>query len=139
MGKKRVVTSIDNRVECIVEAILEKKGKDALSLNVGDLPNSICKYFIICHGDSTTQVDAIAGNVEDKMLELHHEKVWKSAGYDNSLWIILDYVDIVVHIFQKESRDFYRLEELWADADKKIYNDEKAVEAKPKTRSRKHL
>ena len=99
----------------IVEGIKEKKGKDILSIDLRDLDNSICRYFIICHGDSNTQVNAIANWIEHIIEERLNEKVWLKEGFENASWILLDYVDIIVHIFQKESREFYNLEGLWAD------------------------
>jgi ribosome-associated protein len=143
MAKKQVGIKTEKLVKIIADAILDKKGNDVVSLNVGKLPNSFCKYFVICNAESTTQVGAIAGNVEDKILENFHEKAWKTAGYDNSLWIILDYVDVVVHIFQTQYRSFYKLEDLWADADLKHYSDEVVVVQKKtrttKTKSKKLL
>jgi ribosome-associated protein len=102
-------------LEHIVEGIKEKKGKDILSIDLRDLDNSICRYFIICHGDSNTQVNAIANWIEHVIEERLNEKVWHKEGFENASWILLDYVDIIVHIFQKESREFYNLEGLWAD------------------------
>ncbi len=124
MGKKQAVIKTEKLVESIADAILDKKGNDVISLNIGKLPNSVCKYFIISNADSTTQVNAIAENVEEKIQEHYNEKAWQTAGYDNSLWVILDYVDVVVHIFQTQVRDFYRLEELWADAEVKHFSDD---------------
>jgi ribosome-associated protein len=138
MGKKRKVLDVESLVESIVDAILDKKGKEVTSLEIGKLPNSVCDYFIICHADSTTQVHAIAENIEVKVNQNLNEKVWKSAGYDNSIWIVLDYVNVVVHIFQTEWRSFYKIEELWADAQTKLYTDEPVSEViKPKVRSKK--
>ena len=138
MVKKREASKVEPLVNCIVDAILDKKGKEVLSLEIGKLPNSICDYFIICHADSTTQVHAIAENVEVKVREVMDEKVWKSAGYDNSIWVVLDFVNVVVHIFQTEWREFYKIEELWADAQAKYYTDEPQSEVKKsKPRSKK--
>ena len=124
MGKKKKASEVEPLVKCIVDAILDKKGKEVTSLEIGILPNAVCDYFIICHADSTTQVHAIADNIEVKVRENLNEKVWKSAGYDNSIWVVLDYVNVVVHIFQTEWRTFYKLEELWADAQTEYYTDE---------------
>jgi len=135
MVKKRKALEVEPLVNCIVDAILDKKGKEVTSLEIGTLPNAVCDYFIICHADSTTQVHAIAENVEAKVLGTLNEKAWKTAGYDNSIWIVLDFVNVVVHIFQTESRSFYRIEELWADAQSKSYSDEPKTEVK-KTKSR---
>ena len=136
MGKKRDASKAEPLVQCIVDAILEKKGKDVTSLNIGKLPNAVSDYFIVCHADSTTQVDAIADNIERKALEDLGSKVWKTAGYDNSVWIVLDYVNVVAHVFQTEMRSFYKLEELWADAESKYYTDEPEI-PKVKTRTKK--
>jgi len=124
MGKKKKTSEVEPLVKCIVDAILDKKAKEVTSLEIGTLPNAVCDYFIICHADSTTQVHAIADNIEVKVRENLNEKVWKSAGYDNSIWVVLDYVNVVVHIFQTEWRTFYKLEELWADAQTEYYTDE---------------
>ncbi len=124
MGKKKKASEVEPLVKCIVDAILDKKGKEVTSLEIGILPNAVCDYFIICHADSTTQVHAIADNIEVKVQENLNEKVWKSAGYDNSIWVVLDYVNVVVHVFQTEWRTFYKIEELWADAQTKYYTDE---------------
>jgi ribosome-associated protein len=115
MGKKKTENS-ELLTTCIIDAIEEKKGQDIVSLELGSLPNAICSHFIICHAESTTQVEAIANNIEDKTLEVLKEKVWQKGGYENKIWIILDYVDVVVHVFQTEWRQFYKLEQLWADA-----------------------
>ena len=130
MGKKGGLTSQAKRkkkiddtkqdsnmtsLEVIVEAILEKKGTGVIDIDLSDLENSICDRFIIANADSTTQVAAIADNVEDKMIENLRTKVLRRSGNENALWIILDYGDTMVHIFQTEYRNFYRLEELWSD------------------------
>ena len=114
--KKKKTNNSDELLACIVDAIQEKKGKNVISMEIGNLPNAVCKYFVICNADSTTQVNAIADNIEFRTTENLKEKVYKSAGYENAIWIVLDYVDIVVHVFQSEWRNFYRLENLWADA-----------------------
>ncbi|MDR0754822.1 MAG: ribosome silencing factor [Prevotellaceae bacterium] len=110
----------DNTTELLnvaVDAMQEKKAQNIISLNLSKLKNSICKYFIVCNADSHTQVSAISDNIEDKILEKLNEKVWRRNGIENAFWIILDYGDVVIHIFQTEQRNFYRLEELWADAE----------------------
>ncbi len=113
-----------SNVDVIVEAMLDKKAQRVVSLDLSDLGTAICDYFIIANADSTTNVLAIADNVEKEMFEKTHEHPIRVQGKENAIWIILDYVDIVVHIFQTEYRQFYRLEELWADAERKDYNDE---------------
>lgn len=119
--KKSSPISSEDLLTCVIEAIQEKKGNNIVSLDIGSLPNAICKYFVLCSASSTTQVGAIADNVEDRMLERFRERVFRSAGRENALWIVLDYVDVVVHVFQTEQREFYKLEELWGDAKKTHY------------------
>ncbi|MDR2064295.1 MAG: ribosome silencing factor [Prevotellaceae bacterium] len=122
MEKKVIKKSknADNTTELLnvaIDAMQEKKAKNIISLDFSKLKNSICKYFIICNADSHTQVSAISDNIEDKVLEKLNEKIWRRNGIENAFWIILDYGDVVIHIFQTEQRNFYRLEELWADAE----------------------
>lgn len=114
----------NNEVKVIADAMLEKKGIDVVSLDLREIGTAISDYFIVCNADSTTNVNAIADNVEDRMIEKCGRKVLRSQGKENSFWIILDYGDIVVHIFQTEYRQFYRLESLWADAVRTEYNDD---------------
>ena len=106
----------NNEIKVIADAMLEKKGVDVVSLDLRNIGTAISDWFIVCNADSTTNVDAIADNVEEMMSEKCGRKVLRSQGRENSLWIILDYGDIVVHIFQTQYRQFYRLEDLWADA-----------------------
>lgn len=113
----------NNEVKIIADAMLEKKGQNVVSLDLKKIGTAISDYFIVCSAESTTNVLAIADNVEDRMIEMASRKVVRSQGRENSFWIILDYGDIVVHIFQNQYRDFYRLEDLWADADKTEYVD----------------
>ncbi len=103
-------------IETIVGAIEDKKGKNIVSLDLSGFDGAICSAFVVCNADSTTQVAAIAAGIEEKVQESLGEKVWRVEGQQSALWIAMDYVDVVVHIFQSELREFYRLEELWADA-----------------------
>ena len=111
-------------IETIVSAIEDKKGKYIVSLYLSGFVVAICSQFVVCNADSTTQVAAIAAGIEEKVLEELGEKVWRIEGQQNALWIAMDYVDVVVHIFQTELRSFYRLEELWADAPMQHYEYE---------------
>ncbi|CDN32145.1 Iojap protein [Mucinivorans hirudinis] len=103
-------------LKTIVEAIEDKKGNNIISLDLSRFDGAICKYFVICNAESTVQVSAIADGVEQDVRKKLGEKVWRVNGRENSLWIAMDYGDIVVHIFQTQMRDYYRLEELWGDA-----------------------
>ncbi|HKJ42228.1 MAG TPA: ribosome silencing factor [Sunxiuqinia sp.] len=103
-------------INAILEGIQRVKGMDIVKIDLTKINHSECNYFIICHGNSNTQVDAIAHSVENTVEEMIGEKAWHKDGYENSIWILLDYADIMVHVFQKASREFYDLENLWADA-----------------------
>lgn len=123
--KSDLKTNTKEIVSAAIEGILKIKGKDPVSLDLTEIENAVCKYFIICHGDSNTQVDALANSVIDTVREETGEKVWHKEGLNNATWVLLDYSDVVVHIFQKEYREFYKLEELWADAKITRYDDTK--------------
>ncbi|MEN6618911.1 MAG: ribosome silencing factor [Rikenellaceae bacterium] len=110
-------------LHCIADAMLEKKGNNVCSLNLKKIGTAISDYFVVCNADSTTNVLAIADNIEEMMLRKCNRKVVRMQGRENAFWIILDYTNIVVHIFQTEYRLFYRLEDLWADSEKTIYKD----------------
>ncbi len=105
-----------NMIETIVEAIQDKKGKDIVSLDLEGFDGAITSHFIVCNAESTTQVEAISNGIEQAMIEKLGQKVWRVEGRQTALWIAMDYVDVIVHIFQSELRDFYQLEELWSDA-----------------------
>lgn len=113
---------MDNKeLQVIADAMAEKKGQDIVSLDLKSIGTAISDYFIVCNADSTTNVSAIADNIEDRMAERCGRRVLRSQGKENAFWIILDYGDIVVHIFQTPMRNFYRLEDLWSDAERKDY------------------
>jgi len=103
-------------LENIVEGIMEKKGHDIIDLDLTKVHHAICDHFIICHADSNTQVNAIADSVEKRVKENLKQKARHREGIENSMWVLLDFNDIIVHVFQKEYRDYYKLEELWGDA-----------------------
>jgi ribosome-associated protein len=103
-------------VDVIVEGIQEKKGKNIVVLDMNDIENSICKYFVICDGDSNIHVDAVADSVDEFVWKKMKEHPYHTEGKENAEWILIDYVDVIVHVFQKSVRDFYNLEGLWADA-----------------------
>jgi ribosome-associated protein len=126
--KTKIESETDLLLASIIEGIHRRKGKDVVSLDLSKIENSVCKHFVICHGDSNTQVDAIADSVIDTVIEATGEKVWHKEGKSNATWVLLDYADIVVHIFQKSYRDFYKLEDLWADA--KLSKHEDVVKSK---------
>ena len=106
-------------VDAVVEGILNVKGRNISVLNLKDIHNRVCDYYIICQADSNTQVNAIAGSVEENVKKTTGERPYHSEGFQNSEWILVDYVTVVVHIFQSHIREFYNLESLWADAEVK--------------------
>lgn len=115
---------MDNKeLKVIADAMLEKKGQDVVSLDLRSIGTAISDHFIVCHADSTPNVVAIADNIEDRMIEKCKRKVVRTQGKENAFWVIMDYGEIVVHIFQTAYRTFYRLEDLWADADRTVYED----------------
>ena len=114
----------DILTKAIVKGIQERKGKDILSLNLKKIPNAVSDIFVLCSGTSTTQVEAIADSVEDVVRKTIGDKPWHKEGFENAEWILLDYVNVVVHIFQDHSRIFYNLEKLWDDAVIKKYASE---------------
>ena len=110
-------------LKVIADAMLEKKGQEVVSLDLRPIGTAFSDYFIVCNADSAPAVVAIADNVEDKMIEKCRRKVARTQGKENAYWVILDYGDIVVHVFQTPYRSFYRLEDLWADAERTVYED----------------
>lgn len=104
-------------LDTIIEGIERKKGLEIVKIDLQPINHSECDYFVVCHGNSNTQVNAIANSVEDTVMETLKENPIRKDGYKNSIWIVLDYVNIMVHIFQHDTRKFYDIENLWADAD----------------------
>lgn len=114
MSKSKVETT--NILDEILEGIKKNKGKEIVVIDLNTIKHTECGYFVICHGTSTTQVNSIALSVEETVKENTGINAWHKDGYRNSIWILLDYGDIMVHVFQKDAREFYNLEGLWADA-----------------------
>jgi ribosome-associated protein len=110
------LTNNDLLANNIVEGILDKKGEDILVLDLKKIGHAFCDKFIICHAGSNTQVSAIADSVEKKVKDVLNTTVHHREGMANSIWILLDFNEILVHIFQTEYRRYYKLEELWGDA-----------------------
>ncbi len=106
----------DKLVENIVKGIQDKKGSGIVIADLSDIDGTICKNFVICQGNSPHQVEAIAGSVGDYVRETTGEKPVNCVGLDNALWVAMDYVDVLVHIFVPDMRSYYDLEHLWEDA-----------------------
>lgn len=116
-----LVKDIDERISIIIKACYDKKGFDIKALDIKKL-TPITDYFILVSGNSTTQVLSIADEVEEKMIKAGHE-IFGKEGRESSRWILLDFGDIIVHIFHREEREFYSLEKLWADSDELVLDD----------------
>ena len=110
--------------DTIIQGIFEKKGKEVINIDLTRLNYSICDNFVICHGDSRTQVNAIADAIEEKVYKVLNIKPGHIEGKENAQWILIDFNLIVVHIFEEPYRDYYKLEELWGDADITKVEDE---------------
>ena len=110
-------------IDTIVDAIQDIKGENIKIFDLGGIENSVAETFIICSGNSNTQVSSIAGNIEKKVRNEIQDRPWHVEGAENSLWVLMDYVSVVVHIFQKETREFYDIEELWGDAKITVIED----------------
>lgn len=107
----------DTLAEVTVRGMQERKGTDIVVLNLKELKNAVADYFIICSASSDTQLDALARSVEEEVEKITGQSPWQSEGRTNREWILLDYVDVVVHVFLRDRRQFYALEELWGDAE----------------------
>jgi len=116
---KKSSSASEELVNKIVKGIQEVKGHEILTVDLRNIPNSVTDFFVICHGNSDTQVEAISRSVIDTVESELNEKPVHKEGTDNAEWILLDYFNVVVHIFKPETREYYNLEKLWADADVK--------------------
>ena len=124
MPKKIEKVSQSSRLkDSIVEGMLNKKGFDVTVLDLRQVHNAITDFFILCSGNSDTQVDAITDSVEEEVHKNLGQNPWHREGKQNKEWILLDYADCVVHVFKKDRREFYNLENLWGDAIFTYYND----------------
>ncbi|MBY0543594.1 MAG: ribosome silencing factor [Sphingobacteriaceae bacterium] len=121
MVKKKTVNLSTYLSEIAVYGIQEKKGNDIVRLDLRELNSSVSDYFIVCNADSSTQVKAIADSVEDEIYKQTKTNVWHKEGQENAEWIVLDYFDIVVHIFKTDKREFFGIEDLWGDAETTTY------------------
>jgi len=107
--------------ELAIYGIQEKKGNDIVRLDLRNIFSSVSDYFVICHADSATQVKAIANSVEEEIFKATQQEPWRKEGLEYGEWILLDYIDVVVHIFRTDKREFYGVEDLWGDAEIKFY------------------
>ena len=109
-------------IKTIIAAIQEKKGEHIVSLDLRKIKEAVADFFIVCEAGSQPQVRAIADNVEDRVKENCSEGPYHHEGYQKLHWVLIDYVNVVVHVMQPETRKFYRLEEMWSDASTEEHN-----------------
>jgi ribosome-associated protein len=110
-------------LDAIVEGIRDKKAKNIMIMDLSGIPNRAFDYFVICDADSKVHVESIADGIEETVQKLAGEKAYHSEGQQNSEWILIDYINIVAHVFLREMRDYYNLEALWGDAEVTLIND----------------
>ena len=122
MNKSKLDES-DILLETIIEGVKDVKGKDISILDLRNIETAICKYFVICSGTSNIHVSSISDNVRKFVSKELNEKPWNTEGKNSAEWILMDYSDIVLHVFQQQTRDFYSLEDLWGDANIKIIDN----------------
>tara|TARA_B100000900_G_C20563476_1_gene709972 strand:- start:2 stop:394 length:393 start_codon:yes stop_codon:yes gene_type:complete len=119
-NKKTKSESLDLK-NSIIEGVLDGKAKNIVCLDLRKINGSVSDFFIICHGDSITHVEGINRSIYKKCMANHNEKPWHQEGKGNSEWVLLDYVNVVAHIFHNDAREHYNLEGLWADAPTEIF------------------
>jgi ribosome-associated protein len=107
--------------ELAIYGIQEKKGNDIVRLDLRNIFSSVSDYFVICHADSAPQVKAIANSVDEEIFKATQQEPWRKEGLEYGEWIVLDYIDVVVHIFRTDRREYYGVEDLWGDAEIKFY------------------
>lgn len=121
MVKNKIANQSTSLSEAIVHGIQEKKGNEIVRLDLRNIHSSVADFFIICHADSTTQVRAIADSIDKEVYKATKQDAFRKEGLQNAEWIILDYLDVVVHVFRTDKREFFGLEDLWGDAEFESY------------------
>src|SRR6476661_7853808 len=121
MVKNKIAKESTSISELVIHGIQEKKGNEIVRLDLRNIHSSVADYFVVCHAESSTQVAAIANSVEEEVFKAFKQEPWRKEGLQQGEWIILDYVDVVVHIFKTDKRQFYGIEELWGDAEMQHY------------------
>ncbi len=116
MGKKEVSLSSDKLSQLIVKGMQDKKALDIQVLDLRKVNNAVADFFIVCTGSSNTHMQGISEAIQEEVHKITQDNPWHKEGSDNKSWVVLDYVDVVSHIFTKDAREFYRIEDLWADA-----------------------
>src|SRR5690606_13131988 len=107
--------------EVVVQGMIEKKGNEIVRLDLMNIHSSVSDYFVICHADSSIQVNALAKSVEEEVYKALKQEPWRKEGLEHGEWVLLDFIDVVVHIFKTDKRSFYGIEDLWGDAELEYY------------------
>lgn len=114
MAKKN--NNADQLITAILAGIEDVKGQEIKILDLREIENTVCDYFIVCEGSSNTQVNAIVNAIQRKVSKTLKDNPWHVEGTDNAEWVLIDYINVVVHVFQKHTREYYDIESLWGDA-----------------------
>ena len=117
MAKKRQGASSEKLSDVIVKGMQEKKATDIVVMDLRKVKNAVADFFVLCSGNSDKQLDAIADSIDAEVYKELNENPWHIEGKSNKEWMLLDYIDVVAHVFRKDRREFYALEKLWGDAD----------------------
>lgn len=123
MSKQNELLSSEKLSEVVVKGMQEMKAEDIVLMDLRSVKNAVADFFVICSGNSDTHIDAIAESVDHEVNKTDGQNPWHREGYNNKVWVLLDYVDVVVHVFKHENREFYALESLWGDAKITSYDE----------------
>ncbi|PRD50745.1 ribosome silencing factor [Sphingobacterium gobiense] len=121
MNKDKKKALSGKLAEVVIYGMQEKKGNDIVRMDLRNVNATLSDYFVICHADSATQINAIANSVEEEVYKAFGQEPWRKEGHSNGEWILLDFVDVVVHVFKTEKRSHYGIEDLWGDAQVESY------------------
>ena len=116
MTKKNGIASAEKLSKLVVKGMLEKKAQDIVIMDLRKVPNAVAQFFVLCSGTSDTQLDAITDSIDGEVFKELKENPWHIEGRNNKNWKLLDYIDVVAHIFKADTREFYNLEGMWGDA-----------------------
>ncbi len=117
MSKNKKSSLSEKLADLVIHGMQEKKGNEIVRMDMREVNGALSDYFVICHADSTVQVNAIAKSVEEEVYKALGQDPWRKEGQGNGEWILIDFIDVVVHIFKTDKREHYRIEDLWGDAD----------------------
>ena len=125
MGKKTKRANSETLSDIIVKGMQEKKASDIIVMDLRKIKNAVADFFVICSGNSDKQLDAISDSIDAEVYKKFQENPWHTEGKNNKEWMLLDYINVVAHVFRKDRREFYALERLWGDADITEIDDDK--------------